>query len=481
MKSIVFKHPRVLPIFFATEMWERYGFYVVQTLLILYLVMKFNWSDKRVYSLVGSFTALAYLSPLIGGWIADHLLGQKRVILMGSVILISSYFILSLTSSNLLLNYALAGIAVGTGLLKPNISSLLGNEYPTDSPHREKGFMIFYMGITTGIILGTTLPSYLSAHFGWSFAFLSASLGMVGATIIFSLGIYWCRIKDYIPHAFSVKNTLFALVIIALLWMASFYILNYPSLAIVVFSIVGIFSTLYYLWCIKNESGSQVRQTIILGLLCLIAVLFWAFYFQIFLSLTLFLLRVAEPTLFGFQFPPPYYVGIESIGMIILGLFFVYKKPKNLNKVQQGIRVANKFLAAMIAMTMAYLLIVSICYIKTNNGLLSPLYIIPAYLIISLAEILLSPVGLAAVTLFACRKKVSTLMGIFLSTIGIGAFLAGKLAGLTAISPKNLLNIDVKAHYASLFGEILIILILATLIAAALNALIKRLLKSLPV
>ena len=479
MKKIDFKHPRVLPIFFATEMWERYGFYVVQTLLILYLAINFHWPDKRVYSLVGSFTALAYLSPLIGGWIADHLLGQKRVILMGSVILICSYAILSLSASNTFLNMALAGIAVGTGLLKPNISSLLGNEYPSGSTNREKGFMIFYMGITTGIILGTTLPSYLSAHFGWSFAFLSASLGMLGGAIIFSLGIYWYRIEDYIPQAFTIKNTLFATVIITSLWLASFYILNYPSLAVVVFSIVAIFSTGYYLWCIKNEEGPQVRQTIVLGLLCLIAVLFWAFYFQIFLSLTLFLLRVAEPTLFGYPFPPPYYVGIESIGMIILGLFFVYKKSKPLNKTEQGIQVANKFLAAMIAITMAYLLIVSICYIKTPNGLLSPLYIIPAYLIISLAEILLSPVGLAAVTMFACRKKVSTLMGIFLSTIGIGAFLAGKLAGLTAISPEQLLTIDIKAHYASLFGEILLILMLATLVAVGLNVIIRTLLKSI--
>ena len=133
----------------------------------------------------------------------------------------------------------------------------------------------------------------------------------------------------------------------------------------------------------------------------------------------------------------------------------------------------------MIAITMAYLLIVSICYIKTPNGLLSPLYIIPAYLIISLAEILLSPVGLAAVTMFACRKKVSTLMGIFLSTIGIGAFLAGKLAGLTAISPEQLLTIDIKAHYASLFGEILLILMLATLVAVGLNVIIRTLLKSI--
>src|SRR5262245_54132396 len=144
-------HPPSLHTFFATEMWERYGFYVVQTLLALYLAFHFKWIDKRIYSLVGSFTALTYLSPLIGGWIADHLLGQKRAILTGAVFLFFSYLTLSWLTSDNGLAAALAGIAVGTGLLKPNISSLLGNEYPSGSAKRESGFTIFYMGITTGI------------------------------------------------------------------------------------------------------------------------------------------------------------------------------------------------------------------------------------------------------------------------------------------------------------------------------------------
>lgn len=130
MQTLPMNHPPSLRVFFATEMWERYGFYVVQTLLALYLVLHFKWPDKQVYALVGSFTALTYMSPLVGGWIADHLLGQKRTILTGAVVLLLSYLGLSLIKSDHLLNLSLAGIAVGTGLLKPNISSLLGNEYP---------------------------------------------------------------------------------------------------------------------------------------------------------------------------------------------------------------------------------------------------------------------------------------------------------------------------------------------------------------
>ena len=307
------------------------------------MVLHFKWSDQKVYALVGSFTALAYLSPLVGGWIADNLIGQKRTIIIGAFVLMFNYILLGIANSNILLNMALAGITVGTGLLKPNISSLLGNAYPQHSHYRENGFLIFYMGLTIGIVLGTTLPSYLNDNFGWSIAFLSAAVGMVVAIFIFSFSIYWCNIKDYLPHKFTLKNTTNSLLIISALWDGAFYILSYPKLANLVFSILIIISIGYVIFCAKKEDKSQSRHTIALGLLCCIAIIFWAFYFQIFMSLTLFILRTVEPELLGINISPPYYVGIESICMIILGLFFISNTNK-LNKKQQAINVANKFL-----------------------------------------------------------------------------------------------------------------------------------------
>ncbi len=476
MQKTQANHPASLSVFFTTEMWERYGFYVVQTLLALYLALHFNWPDKQVYELVGSFTALAYLSPLVGGWIADHLMGQKRTILMGAVVLLISYLGLSLTVSDHFLNWSLAGIAVGTGLLKPNISSLLGNEYPPGSPHREHGFMIFYMGLTIGIILGSTLPSYLNEHFGWSASFLSAAVGMVMAIWIFLFGIRRYHIPDYNPYHFKVKNSLLAVILLFMLWMISFFILSYPALADAVFCAVIVFSVAYFLYCIKCESPTQARQTTVLGFLCIISVMFWALYFQMFLSLTLFIVRVVQPTLFGINFPPPYYVGIESIGMIILGIVLVRIKS-HLNQVQQVISAGNKFLGAMCATLAAYILIVLVCHMDTSTGLLSPLFIIPAYLIFSLAEMLLSPVGLSAVTLLASRKNVSTFMGIFLASLGIGAFLSGKLAVLTAVPAGEFSMLELKAHYATAFGHFLYVLVAATVLSLGLNYIIQRLMK----
>ena len=474
MVNTCIKHPRSLKTFFLTEMWERYGFYVVQTLLALYLATHLGWKDKKVYELVGSLTALTYISPVIGGWIADHLIGQRAAIISGGIILFLSYITLGLISSDSKLCLTLAGVAVGSGLLKPNISSLLGNEYPDNSPIRENGFTIFYMGITVGIILGTTLPSYFSEHFGWSTAFISASVGMILALFSFVHGVYFYKITDYTDHGFDFKKIALALVLAGFIWVSNYYILTFPSLAQGVFIAVVLACVFYFYLCIKNESKKQSKLTIIIGLLCLISIMFWAFYFQMFLSLTLFISRAVEPTILGLQFPPPYYVGIQSIGMIIFGIFLC-KNKKKLDISEQTKRTGNKFFLSMCCMLISYLLITLICHIDYAKGLIPVLMLIPTYLIISLAELLISPVGLAAVTLLSNRKKVSTMIGIFFVSLGIGGFLSGKLANITSIPDANLSFSELKIHYTNSFTNLLLILACATLLSLVINLIIKRL------
>lgn len=466
------KHPKSLRVFFATEMWERYGFYVVQSLLALYLAQHFQWSDKDIYALVGSFTALTYLSPVVGGWIADKLIGQKRAILLGAIVLCLSYCLLA---SNLGLTAALAGVAVGTGLLKPNISSLLGNEYLENSPRRESGFTIFYMGITTGIILGTTVPSHLSKIFGWPTAFASAAIGMVIAFMVFRLGITIYKIKDYNAYSFQYKQAIIALFLMALLWSLCFYILNSPQLANLIFGGVVLFSATYILYSVSKEDADQARQTLVIGLLCVISVMFWSFYFEMFMSLTLFISRLVEPTLWGIEFPPPYYITIQSIGMLLIGYFLSKKHPQQ-TLMERGVSTGKKFILAMFFMTIAYAIIAFVSTYSSLSGLLSPLLIIPAFLMISLAELLLSPVGLAAITFLADKNKVSTMMGIFFVSLGIGGFLSGKLATLTAI-PHGESNLEVlHSLYATAFRQQLGILFTATIACLVIYAVIKFLL-----
>ncbi len=440
-------HPKSLKVFVITEMWERYGFYVVQTLLALFLALQFQWPDKRVYYLVGSFTALNYLSPLIGGWIADQLIGQKRAILLGAFVLFLSYVSLSFMHNELSLFISLAGIPVGTGLLKPNISSLLGHQYHDHSGQREGGFTIFYMGLAGGIILGTTLPSIIHEHFGWSAAFASAAFVMIFTGFFFAWGSSYFGIEDYHPEAYSLKKTSLAMLASIGLWLFAFFILKFPKFADNLILIIAVLSVLYFIRCLHNDSPSQYKKTLTIGLLCLISIMFWSFYFQMFMSLTLFVVRIVKANLFGFHFYPPYYISIQSLGLIVFGAFLATKKHK-MTIEQNGISSAKKFSIAIGLIFVVYSVIELLCVFIPDGRQFSPLLFIPIYLMISMAEILLSPVGLAAVSLLSSTHKVSTMVGMFFVTLGLGAYLSGKLASLTAIPDLSMNIMQMKAVYA---------------------------------
>jgi POT family proton-dependent oligopeptide transporter len=472
-------HPRSLNVFFLTEMWERYGFYVVQSLLALYLVTFFKWSDAHVYSIVGSFTALTYLSPIIGGYIADNYLGQKRSILLGAAILCLSYLILSIHQSKLIIFATLSGIAVGTGLLKPNISSLLGNQYDINAKNREQGFTIFYMGVTSGIILGTTLPSHLKLTFGWSVTFFSATIGLLLGMLVFTLGTRFYGIHDYINHPLTTRKLMTSAFYIILLWSISFLTLTYPLIANIFFFVAFIFCIYTVLTTAKKQIGDQQIKTYVIGLLCLMSTLFWAFYFQMFLSLTLFIHRAVLQTWLGIHFPPPFYVTIQSIGMIVFGFFIAKKALKNKSVRETGHEINFKFLSSVLLISVGYGWLYFLTYLPENGQLLSPLMFIPMYLLISIAELRLSPVGLSAMTYFSSKNNASTMTGIFFVSLGLGAFLSGKLALLTAIKdnapPLNIMLPQYQHGFFRMFLVSLAVSLLCGLLYFIINAQLKKL------
>ena len=453
------QHPKALKVFFLTEMWERYGFYVIQTLLAIYLAAHFSWSDKKIYTLVGSFTALNYLTPFLGGVIADKWLGQNSCIILGGFILLLSYVLLGL-SPNMKINiYALASIAIGTGLLKPNIASLLGKQYEKNIEERENGFTLFYMGITTGIILGTLLPSYIKDIFGWRLAFLSAAFGLIFALFAFITGIRKYHISTKTKHHnLPAAITLSTLLILGL-FSLNVVLLNHENFADFCFPITGLIAIMFLIQCIFRESSLQRKKTFLILILCAISTFFWAFYFQMFSALTLFIIRIVNHNLFGYVFPAPYYVAVESIGMIVIGLFITRFK-----NITTALGILKKFIFALIMMLISYLIIDGLCLMSSLDSKISPLLLFPAYLCISLAELLISPVGTSAMTFLASKENVSTMTGIFFVSLGIGGYLSGKLAKLTAI-PEALHNLaQIKNLYAYSFGTQIQILLIGIII-----------------
>lgn len=469
------KQPKPLVIFFLTEMWERYGFYVIQSLLALYLSHDFGFSDSRTYALVGAFTALTYVSPIIGGSIADKYLGQKISIIMGAVILFISYILLSINHTLMQLYFALAGVSVGTGLLKPNISSLLGNLYPENDNRRESGFTLFYMGITLGIILGTTLPSTIVHLYGWPASFASAASGIILALIIFITGIKLFKIQNYAKiDKNSNKQWPQSLIIIISFWLIAYVVLDSFILGLIIFIGVSILSAAYIIKTAKAESEQQRKNTMSILYLCIISVIFWTFYFQMFSSLTLFINRLVIPVIGGFKIPAPYYVTIQSVGMLFFGAIFIKILPKKLTN-SVAYSASTKFLIAICLMLVAYSTLLLSIVLSADNALISPLFLIVTYLLISIAELLLSPIGLSAITQLASRKRVSTMMGIFFISLGIGGYLSGVLAKLTAVNNSDLNIETMKTLYLHGFTKVTAILAIGTLISAWLTTHIKKL------
>ncbi|MCF6765266.1 oligopeptide:H+ symporter [Thiotrichales bacterium 19S3-7] len=474
----VLNHPVALIICFLTEMWERYGFYVIQSLLALYLTSHLNLNDRYTYMLVGSFTALTYISPIAGGWIADRYLGQKKAVLVGAFVLFVSYLILAVNDSLDWLMLSLGGIAVGTGLLKPNVSSILGRQYKSGDPRRDSGFTIFYMGITTGIILGTVIPIKLSENFGWKFSFISAAFGLVIAFFVFFIGAKKFKLIDYAQiDGHSLLNLGYAIVGVILMWGLFYTVLMNSDFASIFFIIIVVFALGFVLSVAYREEGLQRRKTLAFLLLCIISVMFWSFYFQMFMSLTLFIRRAVEPTILGINFPPPYYVTIESIGMIVFGILLasLWGKMKQSNI---ALAAAVKFIISMTFMFLAYWLIwFSMQHSAHTLLLISPGLILMAYLTISMAELMLSPVGLAAVTHLSNYKVVSTMMGVFFVSLGAGGFLAGKLAGLASINQSQTNLIEIKANYIHAFTQLTYLSFAALIVTIGLAIMVYLLMK----
>lgn len=455
-------------------MWERYGFYVIQTLLAIYLALHFNWPDSKVYALVGSFTALTYLSPFVGGWIADKFLGQKAAVLLGAVILLLSYVVLGLGQDQFILMHALASISIGTGLLKPNISSLLGTQYTEKCAHREHGFTIFYLGITSGIILGTTLPSVIQNYFGWKIAFMSAALGLVFSLISFIYGTLKHDIQDHNPKKLRFTDLVYSSIVLILLWPLCGYVLLHPQFADIVFPLISALAIIYLIYCVIIEPKLQAYQTLLIFLLCSISVIFWAFYFQMFMSLTLFIIRGVESSIWGFKISPPNYVALQSLGMLVLGIILTRKTSPISSIDVQVNKIANKFSWSMIYMFFAYSIIVLVCMNSTPGIKISPFFIAGSYLLISVAELLLSPVGISAMTILSCRKKVSTMIGIFFVSLGLGGFLSGKLANFTAIRQDEKSVQVIQSLYTHGFTQLTEILLCGLILTLLINLIIKK-------
>ncbi|OGT07070.1 MAG: hypothetical protein A2103_04770 [Gammaproteobacteria bacterium GWF2_41_13] len=463
MKTSV-KQPAGLKVFCGSILFERYGFYLVQSLLILYLVKFFRMDDNIAYGISGSFIALSYITPLIGGFIADKYWGLKRSVFIGSLIECLGVICL-LLPWQLMMHLGLSILAVGVGLLKPSASSLLGYLYKENDPHQDAGYTIFYMAFCIGITIAASIAGFLVRYLGWSFAFLTAIAAFIMTYLIFYFGIIHYRLQNLGKNTKTMtQSSLVPIAITLCTILLSFIILTSEWIAIVVFIAVSISVIGIFIYCITKSEKRYKNTLVAFFILLIISVFFWAMYMQLFLSILLFIENVVDKSLLGINIPSSAFISIEAFGIVIFG-YPLAKLWLFLGKTKYNPSIPAKFGISMVLLSISFAILASSFSFKETSALINPLWIIIAYLILSIAELAFSPIGLSMVKTLVPPEFNGMMMGIFLLTIGLGGKIAGtlaKIAKVPAAMSHNISAIGIIYHHA--FSVYLLILLICTLI-----------------
>jgi proton-dependent oligopeptide transporter, POT family len=463
--KILQQQPKALPFLFLTEMWERFGFYVVQGMLVLYMSKFFGFTDSASYTIMGAFSALAYIAPFPGGFLADRVLGFKAAIIIGGIFLSVGYAMLALPWTNEFY-LSLATIIVGNGLFKPNVSSLLGSLYEPGDPQREAGFTLFYIGINLGVLLAGLSSGFAKDHFGWHAGFGLASAGLIFGVFIFISGFkHLSNIKNsnfVQPHAKKSVKLLVVLGCFAAIALIS-QLLQNEWLAKWLLPIAGVLLLIFLLVITYQQQAEQRKGMLILIALILSSVIFWMIFLQLFFSASLFIDRLIDKHVTGFtiplihkhvfefNIPTTAFYSLESIFVILLGPVFAWSwhtLSENLHNPSPFL----KFILAILFVGLGFLTLAISTYFYNGNLLVNPWWIVLSYFFITVGEMLLSPIGLSAITTLSPRKIVGMMMGIWFVALGFGGQFAGLLAKLSNI-PDNVTGVSALAIYRGAFMD----------------------------
>lgn len=480
MRHLLKGQPKGLYLLFFTELWERFGFYTLQTILVLYMTQWFLYDDDSAYLLYGAFSAMLYLTPVIGGYLADRFIGFKISIILGSLLFIAGYLLTSVSSQTFFM-VGLSTVIVANGLFKPNVSSLVGELYDPEDPRREGGFTLFYMGINLGSLIPPLIAGALVAAYGWHWGFILAAFGMSIGFATFLVGHKRIEKVGGIPaisplHRKKAYKPLFflfltlGLILSIYLIHLIFYIPKQINLILIAASLLILFAVLYFL---MQERPEQRRKMFASLVLMLISVGFWALYNQTYTSLMLFAERNMGKTMLGLpidaeftQFFNPFFIILLSP---ILSKLWVYLDQKHHNP-----STPMKFSLGVIFMALGFLFLGGALSFLSNAGISSPWWLAFSYFLQTIGELLISPIGLAMVTRLSPRHLVGMMMGVWF-LMQTAAFAIGGFLGTLASVPQGtslLVSSEIYARAFNIFG-------LISMVLAAISLLLVSKLKKL--
>lgn len=431
-----FGHPRGLMILFFSEMWERFCYYGMRALLILYLVKSLAKGDAEASLIYGAYTGLVYAAAVLGGRLADRYLGYRLAILFGAIMMAIGEFMI-LGGSEFWLLGGMGAIIVGNGYFKANISTIVGKLYEDNDPRRDSGFTIFYIGINVGSLLATTLVAYIGEVYGFKYGFALAGLGMLSAFAIFYFGRHLYASADGLniresgrKKVFGPLNMTHVILLGSLATIPLCYVLIWQN-QIMDFLLLGVFiAVAWSLISAGIKKGVVYRDRMIaLVIFILINITFWACFEQAGTSLTLFADRNVDRVIFGWEMPASMTQFFNPAFIIIFGSIFSVMWVK-LSAIGRNPSIPMKFSYGILQLGLGFL--VTLLFAQFTDGYTVPLItLILLYLLHTTGELFLSPIGLSMVTKLAPKEIAGTAMGGWFLSFAIANFVGGKIAALT--------------------------------------------------
>jgi POT family proton-dependent oligopeptide transporter len=448
-----FGHPAGLGTLFFTELWERFSYYGMRALLVLFMVAAaaeggLGFDDGTATAIYGLYTAGVYLAALPGGWLADRIIGQQNAIWYGGIIIAAGHIVLALPGLGLVGEHygfflGLILIVVGTGLLKPNISSCVGELYPEGGARRDAGYVLYYMGINVGAFLGPLICGWLRVDMGWHWGFAAAAVGMIAGLVVYRatqkhLGDFGMKPHPTPPGQagqvrvlklaiYAGTALLFLLTVLGLEGIVSFDAVGLSEASVYVIVAVA---ALFFGRVLLDPGLKRLERnrTIVLVALFIGAALFWSGFEQAGSSLNLFAERYTAREMLGIVIPAEWFQSLNPLYILIFAPFFSALWI-NLGRRNLDPSIPLKFALGFLQLGMGFAFMWIAASLIQDGGQVLPTWLLLTYLFHTTGELCLSPIGLSATSKLAPRKYYSQMMGMWFFGAALGNLLAGLLAG----------------------------------------------------
>ncbi|MFV0389594.1 MAG: peptide MFS transporter [Pyrinomonadaceae bacterium] len=452
-----FGQPIGLSTLFLTEMWERFSFYGLRPLLVLFMSAAlldggFGFDRMEASAIVGIYAASVYLSSLPGGWIADRWLGLRKAVMIGAVLISLGHISIGISAfeaGKVAFFVGLVLIVLGTGLLKPNISAMVGELYPEGGERRDAGFSIFYMGINIGSLAGQFLTGFLGESVGWHWGFGAAGVGMLIGLAVFvtrskaTLGEIGNEVTIDPDPAKQARQVLLvkattgigiaAIALVIFLVAVGTIQIDAVVWGEYFFYFLGAVALAYflYIFTLGGLTKNEMKRMAVIAVLFVFASIFWAAFEQAPTSLNLFAKDFTVRTFMGFEVPATWFQTVNSAFIIILAPVFAWLWIA-LGKRKINLSSPLKFAIGLAFAGLGFLFMIFAANIVVGSGgttLVSPWWLVCSYFFQSAGELCLSPVGLSSMTKLSPKRFVGQMLGIWFLASAIGNLVAGLVGG----------------------------------------------------